>query len=184
MGYEFITTENRKLAKFGGASLDLPACKTCPMRGTCAKDCYALKLMRIYKGYRNKVMRNYKLSQSALFVPTVSAEIERFSPEFFRMHGGGDFYNQGYLNKWLKIMKNFPKVQFYAYTKSLHLEFGKPKNFTLIKSFGGKLDHLIKKGDYQALIIPKHGDVPKGYVEGLDNDLWWLDAKRCALRKH
>lgn len=184
MDCKYLTTENRKLMKFGGVSFDLPARKTCPKAGTCAKDCYAAKLARIYKGYAAKTERNFVLAKSAGFVNAVSAEIEATQPKYFRMHGGGDFYSQAYLNKWLEIMKRFPKVQFYAYSKSLHLEFGKPKNFTLIKSFGGKLDSLIKKTDYQALIIPKHGDVPKGYVEGLDNDLWWLDAKRVALRKH
>lgn len=184
MACKFLTEGNTKLKKFGGVSFDLPARKTCPKAGTCPEDCYAAKLMRIYKGYAAKVERNLVLSKKPEFVKTISGEIEKADPEFFRMHGGGDFYNQAYLNKWLKIMKNFPKVNFYAYTKSLHLEFGKQKNFTLIKSFGGKLDHLIKKSDYQALIIPKHGDLPRGYVEGNGDDLWWLNAKKVALRKH
>lgn len=179
-----ISIGNSKLKKFRGASFDLPAARTCPKKGECAKVCYALKLMRIYKGYADKVERNLTLSRSKDFIAEVSAEISAFEPEYFRIHSGGDFYNQQYLDKWVQIMRAFPKVKFYAYTKSLHLEFPKLKNFRLIKSYGGKLDHLIKKSDYFSVIVPKHSDLPKGYVDGSEDDLWWLKGKRCILRKH
>ena len=183
----FITVDNRKLVKFNGCSFDLPAIRTCPKSGNCKSMCYAVKLSRIYKGYKAKTERNLKLSKALdakSFLTVIGREIEDSKCKFFRIHGGGDFYDQRYLNKWLNLMKNFPHIEFYAYSKSLHLNFGKLKNFTLIKSFGGKLDHLIKKSDYQSLIIPKHAEIPKGYVLGKDNDLWWLKAKRVALPKH
>lgn len=184
MACKWLTEGNTKLLKFGGVSFDLPARKTCPKAGECAEICYAAKLARIYKGYAAKVERNWDLSRGRLFTLTISEEIEEIKPHFLRIHGGGDFYNQRYLNKWLGIVKDFRKTEFYAYTKSLHLDFGKHKNLTIIKSFGGKLDNLIGPRDYRALIIPKHSEPPKGYVLGNENDLWWINAKKCALRKH
>ena len=47
--------------------------------------------------------------------------------------------------KWFKVMESLDYVSFYAYSKSLPLFEGVtlPKNFTLIKSMGGKRDDLI-----------------------------------------
>jgi len=53
-----------------------------------------------------------------------------------RIHEAGDFYAQIYLDRWFLIASRFPKLKFYAYTKSFHLDFSnKPSNFVLIASF-------------------------------------------------
>lgn len=61
-----------------------------------------------------------------------------------RIHTEGDFYSQEYLNKWIHIANLLPHIQFYAYTKALHLDWSSlPSNFKRIQSVGGEYDHLI-----------------------------------------
>jgi hypothetical protein len=180
----YVSIGNTKLKKFKGISFDIPARKTCPKAGECAKVCYAVKLARIYKGYAAKVQSNLAFTRSSHFVDEISKEIEAFADGYFRIHGGGDFYSQEYLDKWEQVMRRFPGIQFYAYTKSLHLTFPKLKNFRVIKSRGGKLDNLIKSWDYQSKIVEKNAELPRGWVDGSVDDLWWLKGKRCILRKH
>jgi hypothetical protein len=187
MTYKFISVNNTKLKKFDGASFDIPAKKTCPGAGDCAKVCYAAKLSRIYPSYALKVERNHVATKRADFVEVISEEISDFHEKggkYFRIHSGGDFYNQEYLDKWVEVMKRFPKLKFYAYTKSLKLEFPKLKNFTLIKSRGGKWDELIEPTDRQSLIIDKGSKAPRGYKIDNEDDLWWKKRKKIAFEKH
>jgi hypothetical protein len=44
----------------------------------------------------------------------------------FRLHVSGDFYSATYTRKWLDIIKVFPGVQFYAYTRSFRVETIRP----------------------------------------------------------
>ena len=83
-----------------------------------------------------------------------------------------NFFDQNYLNAWLNVMSHFPEKQFYAYTKSLHLDFsGKPNNFTLIQSFGGKLDHLIQLDKPHSKIFnSEESRIKAGYCDGNIND--------------
>ena len=68
-----------------------------------------------------------------------------------RIHVGGDFYSQPYFDAWLHVATLNPKLQFYAYTKSLpfwvnrleSIKLGKFPNMELIASRGGTKDKLI-----------------------------------------
>ena len=64
-----------------------------------------------------------------------------------RIHMSGDFYSQAYFDLWLKICRDNPTVEFWAYTKSLKYWVNRlqniPKNLTLTASRGGKNDELI-----------------------------------------
>jgi hypothetical protein len=60
---------------------------------------------------------------------------------------GGDFTSQADLDAFYAMAAGLPKVRFYSYTKSLHLDLwsGKPRNVTIIQSKGGRYDRLIKR---------------------------------------
>ena len=92
-----------------------------------------------------------------------------------RIHDSGDFYSREYLHKWFKIMESLPHVQFYAYSKSLPLFVNErlPKNFTLIKSLGGKKDNLINlSSDRHARIFKSEQDlIAAGYINASNDDL-------------
>jgi hypothetical protein len=99
------------------------------------------------------------MTQSKEFIDEMSKEILKALLKHqgkkltIRIHDSGDFYNLEYFLKWEAIMRRFPQVKFYAYTKmvdmfkKLKLHNKIPENFTLIYSFGGLQDDLINKVD-------------------------------------
>jgi len=114
---------------------NLPAQETCPgSTVTCRQDCYAMKAQRQYPGARSSRKANLKLSREAGFVTSINAWFSRRRKpvRYFRIHESGDFYDQGYLDRWIEIAKAQPKTKFLAYTKSFHLDFSKrPQNFVV-----------------------------------------------------
>lgn len=67
--------------------------------------------------------------------------------QVIRIHSSGDFYSLAYFDAWLDLARKYPKITFYAYTKSLPFwvkRLGQiPKNLILTASYGGKFDSLI-----------------------------------------
>lgn len=67
--------------------------------------------------------------------------------EIIRIHISGDFYSQVYFDAWIKVCELNPKINFYAYTKSLPFWIKRlgniPDNLVLTASRGGKKDNLI-----------------------------------------
>ena len=99
------------------ASFDIPAIKTCPSRTElCAKDCYAAKLMRIYRNVNAKYERNLRLANSKGFVLHMIEHIP--SNCNMRIHVSGDYYSVEYIDKWIQIVSSRKDVTFYAYTRS------------------------------------------------------------------
>ena len=110
---------------------NLPAVSTCPYATEhCKKACYACKAERMYPGCRESRERNYFKSRSTDFVRdmifTIRAELDtkKFAGKkvIFRIHESGDFYNETYLRKWVKIasaFENDDRITFIAYTKSI-----------------------------------------------------------------
>lgn len=66
-----------------------------------------------------------------------------------RIHSSGDFLSLAYFDAWLDLARKYPKITFYAYTKSLPFWVKRlneiPKNMILTASWGGKADKLIDK---------------------------------------
>lgn len=121
--------------------------KTCPNAGACAKGCYALAGAYRFSNVAQAFERRLAATQVDAFVDQMLADIDKQRAERIRIHDSGDFYNEEYLDRWLRIMQARPEVEFYAYTKMVSL-FKKrakdlPKNFTVIYSFGGTEDRLI-----------------------------------------
>jgi hypothetical protein len=65
-----------------------------------------------------------------------------------RVHIGGDFFSREYFKAWAIVASMYPKITFYAYTKSVHFwqDNAKmiPYNFKLTASKGGKFDEKIE----------------------------------------
>jgi len=67
-----------------------------------------------------------------------------------RVHIGGDFFCQSYLDAWVLVALSRPSLHVYAYTKSLHFVLALeasaadlPANLALVLSEGGMFDHLL-----------------------------------------
>lgn len=148
-----LLTRNSKIAKMSGAytvNWTLPAVRTCPQASTCKVGCYATQGAYAWTPSQRAHKRNFQLSKQDNFAQVISEELSRRKKiKRVRIHDAGDFYNEGYLLKWLYIIRAFPQIEFYAYTKmvalfkSLAQKQCLPSNLTTIYSYGGKQDHLI-----------------------------------------
>jgi len=83
-----------------------------------------------------------------------------------RIHMSGDFYSQKYFDLWLQICKDNPKVEFWAYTKSVNYWVKRlneiPNNLILTASQGGKYDHFIEQYNLKNVEIIKTKKEAKG----------------------
>jgi hypothetical protein len=201
-----LLTQNRKIKSSSTDSLTvynfgIPALisetglKTCPNAGACAIGCYAKSGAYIWKNVRGAYENRLSATLRADFVDVVSADIEKILSKrstknlIIRIHDSGDFYDLGYFEKWFKVMTRFPQVKFYAYTKMVSMLQGRfiPSNFTLIFSFGGREDKLIRSE------LDRHSRVfesvealeSAGYVNASHDDMLALtENKKVGLVYH
>jgi hypothetical protein len=127
----------------------LPAEKTCiGSTELCRKYCYAKDAERRFPAVKPKRQYNLELSKSKGFIETIVNEIEQVPiAPYFRLHESGDFYSQKYFDDWCKIVKEFPKKTFLAFTKSFRLDFSnKPKNLNIYNSVWNDTDQALIKG--------------------------------------
>lgn len=99
---------------------------------------------------------------------------DSFTP--FRIHVGGDFFNQKYFDAWIEQAKNNPHRIFYAYTKSINYwierleELKQVPNLRLVASRGGRYDNLIKEHNLiEAIVVSSEEEAKKLNLE-IDHD--------------
>lgn len=169
-----LSFANTKLKRDGIASFSLPAGKTCPGAGECAKGCYAMAGFFLMPSVRKAYQANWDATKLPDFADKMSAEIQKTRAKIVRIHASGDFYSLAYLNKWLAIVQANPSVRFYAYTKMIPLFRGRPipANFTVIFSEGGKWDSQIDKAtDRHARVFETLKNLKaSGYQDTTKND--------------
>lgn len=122
----------------GANSFGLPSGRafSCPgATGFCERICYAGKLEKVYTGVRNVLLHNWELLKDA-DLPTMQGLIHGMIQEFvnetdksvargnvatydFRIHWDGDFFSRDYAQAWANVIREFPSVQFWAYTRTL-----------------------------------------------------------------
>lgn len=126
-----MSTPNGKQSKIANA-FSLPAgnAYSCPgATSFCQSICYAGKLERIYKGFRDVVLHNWNLLKDAHIGEMASMIDEMIvnfimdcekhdAPKLFRIHADGDFFNMTYVRAWSRVISIHPDVQFWAYTRS------------------------------------------------------------------
>jgi hypothetical protein len=109
----------------------LPAGKaySCPgATATCESVCYAGKLERVYKGVKAVLLHNWELLKDADYDTMVSLLDEMIiefnkdcdkkdAPKLFRIHWDGDFFNDTYTSAWATVIKKYPDVKFWVYTR-------------------------------------------------------------------
>ena len=157
---------------------------TCPMKGACAKPCYADEKGRFaWPNVKDKRYWNFLQSKKNTFIGNIVQEIQSKDVDVIRIHDGGDFYNEKYVEKWISIAKICKNVRFYAYTKSVSYFLNRklPKNLIITYSFGGKEDHLIDTKKHRHCHIFKDADSLKrsGYLD-VSKD----DSLTCYKTRH
>lgn len=95
----------------------------------CSKVCYAGKLEGQYKNFLGLVLRNWDKVKDASYyelADLIFAMVEEFVAEcdkrgaekVFRIHHDGDFFSIDYARAWAHVIRLFPSVRFWAYTRS------------------------------------------------------------------
>ena len=201
-----LLTQNTKIKETGNFlkkkvfNFSIPAYKsetgkvTCPFADKCIKFCYAQKgNYKRFPSVRNGMEKKYQLTKQDNFVQLMNGEILKKKPDFIRVHDSGDCYSKTYLNKWLTIAKDNPKVKFYSYTNSI--KFIKelqeiPGNFDFIFSDSGKQVNLIDKAkDRHTKIFNSIESLNKlGYKNASKIDLfatkWFNPTNKVGLIFH
>lgn len=110
----------------------LPSGKSysCPgATSVCEKVCYAGKLEKIYKGVKDVLLNNWELLKNAdqlemeaLLYQMIDEFdkdcVKRNAERLFRIHWDGDFFNETYTHAWKNVIKAWPNIQFWVYTRS------------------------------------------------------------------
>jgi len=153
----------------------------CPSAMSCSKLCYARKGTYRFRNVmaRHRANLELTLEHPELWMWAMVEELQarRFVGAHVRIHDGGDFYSEDYLDRWLRIIRYTPHAAFYAYTKEVKLfkervEPDPPSNFRWIYSRGGRWDHLIADTDRQADVFPDRASLEAaGYHDQEDSDL-------------
>ena len=201
-----LLTQNTKIKETGDKlnkrvfNFSIPAYKsqtgkvTCPFADKCIKFCYAKKgNYKRFPSVRNGMEKKYQLTKEPNFVDLMNKEIQKKKPDFIRVHDSGDYYSKAYLDKWLTIAKENPKVKFYSYTNSI--KFIKelqeiPRNFDFIFSDSGKQVNLIDKSkDRHTKIFDSIESLNKlGYKNASKIDLfatkWFNPTNKVGLIFH
>ena len=185
---------NEKLVKTDTVSFNLPAFKSedgfavCPKAGACATVCYArqgryiMPTVRAAREYNLAIVRDCETRGDYIpFYVTAINDLRNIKQKSIRVHDSGDFFSQAYLDIWLSIARTCPSKRFYAYTKSLHLDWSKaPSNFQIIQSAGGLMDAAIDVTKSHSRIFATHADRKRaGYVDGNVSDKPAIDGKRA-----
>jgi len=121
--------------------------------------CYASSAER-FPAVRNHRHNNFDFVKNG-GVPTIPKDCKAI-----RIHSSGDFFNQSYFDMWVKLAKDNPNIEFWAYTKSLKYWINRlndiPNNLILTASYGGKTDDLIEKFNLKNVkVYASIEDVPK-----------------------
>jgi hypothetical protein len=103
---------------------------SCPgATSVCEKICYAGKLEKVFKGVKAVLLTNWEQLKDAS-QEQMEALLYQMIDEFdkdcdkrnakklFRIHWDGDFFSDTYTVAWSNVIKAFPKIQFWVYTRS------------------------------------------------------------------
>jgi hypothetical protein len=189
----WLLTQNSELRDDGVFNWSLPAWalklrdgrkfNVCPNAGVCATMCYARNGTYLFPEVRAAHERNLLLVLDHLDVWERRMRNElrhrRYRGKHIRIHDGGDFFSDAYLEAWLRIIGASSWATFYAYTKEVSrfkrlVEPKPPKNFLWIFSLGGKEDILIdREKDRHADVFPtKAAAQAAGYQSQDASDLF------------
>lgn len=91
------------------------------------QTCYMAKITMIYKAVGNVLQSNTEMLQGksvdemeAVCRETIEAFIKKSKGTdlYFRLHYSGDFFSVEYAEAWARVVKAYPNVRFWVYTRS------------------------------------------------------------------
>jgi hypothetical protein len=158
--------------------------------------CYVFPLVRAWKGVRNALEYNTRLLKTAdpkMKYTLLCLEFERFQNAenkrdhpnlFYRLHWSGDVFDMEYADALVKAMQAYPKITFWAYTRSF---FAVPTLATVpnLKLYLS-LDAINFKSGLNTFYLwkskPNHGNVQLCYLTNQDDFNQRFFTERAQLR--
>ena len=174
---------------------NLPSGFTCPFAMEClvkvdrhtGKFDNKSKTYRCYSAMQERfpAVRNHRWANFDFLRDGGKPEIPK-KAEAVRIHMSGDFYSQDYFDMWLDICNENPKIEFWAYTKSLKYWVKRineiPDNLILTASKGGRNDNLIDEYNLKNVEIIKTKEDAKGKpIDTCDDQARIPNVNFCLL---
>jgi hypothetical protein len=152
----YISPGNSKLGFI--PSFSIPEDVNCPgATPQCRKDCY-FKYMRLRLKRLDKTVKDNDqvVKTDPDWVNRMIHSIQNMNCRYFRIHTGGDFFDQNYLNGWIETCKSLPDITFLAFTKSFKLDYSAaPDNLNIMWSiFPDTIMEDIPPGPKAFTLIP------------------------------
>ena len=110
-----ISHGNRKMGEI--PSVSLPACTTCNPEAPCFKDCYAVKIARIYKTADAAYHRNLDILNNDWNSYWDQVRHAVSMTRYFRFHVSGDIPNAGYFKEMVITARQYPNTTILVFTK-------------------------------------------------------------------
>lgn len=129
-----ISKGNSKIGKVPNVSL-LP-CKDCG-NVPCKSQCYAAKALNYSPDARRAWSHNSRQARNnpTAYFNALADYLAKHNPAWFRWHVAGDILGQDYLNRMIKIARQFPGTRFLAFTKMHNLDYSDlPANLVIVAS--------------------------------------------------
>jgi len=193
--------------------ISLPAGHSCPFAQKCLSKanritgkitdgknveyrCFSATSESAFPSVRKQRWHNFDLLRGKDFegmVKLIQASLDAIDLtkiKLVRIHEGGDFFNQNYLDAWLSIARLNPKMIFYAYTKSIQywqaLKDVIPSNFKLTASYGGRDDAKIVTNNLKSNSVVFSEKEAKDKNLRIDHNdrLAWKQDKSFAVLLH
>lgn len=161
-------------------------CRTC--KGKTEGTCYDLNSCNLYPNTKIAHDRNTYLSTKDNFVKNFITCLDYLSMsvtyKYARLHEGGDFYSQQYVDKIFEVVESQPNTQFLAYTKSFDLDFNnKPENLTLYNSVWGNEKEYTEQADKElpkTFVIKNEEEIPQVVEQYNLNNYFVCPATDCS----
>ena len=94
----------------------------------CADVCYAGRLEKVFPSLRALLLHNWDLLKDAdtdtafallddVLSTFVKQSDKRGADKLFRIHFDGDFHRPEYVEAWIRVIRKYDDVQFWAYTR-------------------------------------------------------------------
>jgi hypothetical protein len=178
---------------------------TCPGAGACKVYCYARKggyIQYAPPSMSQTKLLNFLVNDPEGFKAKMADELKTEETKYkkknvklvVRWHDAGDFFSPEYLDLAYRLAKEFPEVDFYAYTKMAGVAMGaKPDNFKMNFS-GGAAPEQEKQVDFtkakHSTVVPKQmfDDLIKKDAKGRlerdkDKKLQWVSPEAPNVLK-
>lgn len=122
-------------------SVTLASGENVTMCGTCAGNCengYCMVGRYVMASVQNSLANKTVLARDYMefLNRAIRAQITADKIKALRIHVTGDFFSREYLNMWIDIVRDFPGVTFWTYTKETAAEtaFDQFENANIVKS--------------------------------------------------